>query len=506
MASARAASACAGQRPLHPTQLLIAAGQQPPAALDAVGQLGQRVGQQRQRLPAVGVGDQPRHQVRRRPRCRPAAPGPRSPRGAPPAAAAAACARVSAARPAPGRPAAGRGIPGAAWPRPAPGRPAPGPAARRTGPARRRGLGEQLLELVDHEQQRASARPGRGQQQVVGQLGQPAVVEPARESRPSTSPARAAWAACGQLPGQRRHRSRPGRIAGTVYQPGSPAITGSSPARTSDDFPHPDGPTTSSTAPSARSAGDRSRSPAARPPGCGRRTPGAGRCRTAAARETATGRPASPSPPAASTPPQRLGQLRPGRAPGPSPRRRAAPPSAADGRPRVRPASAAAGSPAICAIPSSAVHHVERGRPRSAGTPPRRPSAAAHAAAAPTPPRPRCRARIVIEEHLVAVLAQPALHLVGRGRVRGRVADEHPGHGRYPGPARADTSRDTPAHWRARTAPRPDRPRPGRAAAPMSTGIGMPPPRGGRHPHRCRTSPWGHSTPAWLTLRGLRLV
>ena len=30
---------------------------------DPVGQLGQRVGQQRQRLPAVGIGYQPRHQL-----------------------------------------------------------------------------------------------------------------------------------------------------------------------------------------------------------------------------------------------------------------------------------------------------------------------------------------------------------------------------------------------------------------------------------------------------------
>ena len=106
----------AGQRPLHPTQLLVPAGQQPPAAPHPVGQLGQGVGQQRQRLPAVGVGDQPRHQLlvdldagqprraldhraQRLPPQRPQRVHPRR-----------------AGRPGPGRRAAGRGTPGAGWP------------------------------------------------------------------------------------------------------------------------------------------------------------------------------------------------------------------------------------------------------------------------------------------------------------------------------------------------------------------------------------------------------
>src|SRR3712207_8331626 len=43
----------------------------------------------------------------------------------------------------------------------------------------------------------------------------------------------------------------------SVHQCSSAASTGSSPARTSEDLPQPDGPTTSSTAGSACSAGER---------------------------------------------------------------------------------------------------------------------------------------------------------------------------------------------------------------------------------------------------------
>jgi hypothetical protein len=46
-------------------------------------------------------------------------------------------------------------------------------------PVRGRGLGEQLLELVNHYEQARSSRSRPGQQQVIGELGQPAVVEPA---------------------------------------------------------------------------------------------------------------------------------------------------------------------------------------------------------------------------------------------------------------------------------------------------------------------------------------
>jgi hypothetical protein len=49
------------------------------------------------------------------------------------------------------------------------------------GPFSRRGLGEQFLELVHHEQQVRASGPGRGQQQVVGELGQPSIAEPAAD-------------------------------------------------------------------------------------------------------------------------------------------------------------------------------------------------------------------------------------------------------------------------------------------------------------------------------------
>ena len=47
-----------GERALHAAELVVAREREPAAALHALGQLGQRVGQQRQGLPAAGVGDQ----------------------------------------------------------------------------------------------------------------------------------------------------------------------------------------------------------------------------------------------------------------------------------------------------------------------------------------------------------------------------------------------------------------------------------------------------------------
>jgi len=52
--------------------------------------------------------------------------------------------------------------------------------------------------------------------------------------------------------------SPPGFIGATVHHPGSAVIAGTNPARTSDDLPHPDGPTTNNTPASTRSAGERS--------------------------------------------------------------------------------------------------------------------------------------------------------------------------------------------------------------------------------------------------------
>ena len=382
----------AGQRPLHPTQLLIPAGQQPPPAPHPVGQLGQRVGQQRQRLPAVGVGDQPRHQVLVHARSRPAAPGPRSPRAAPPGAAAAARAPVSGGRPGPGRRAAGRGTPGAGCRRPAPGRPAPGPAGRRTGPARPGAAWVSSSSNWSTTISRCVRRgPGPGQQQVVGELGQPTVVEPA--------------ANVGRRPAQPAAGGRRRRVPGSAPPPagfpaGSPAPSASRVRRPSPAAARPAPATTSRTptgpppaAPhaSARSAGDRSSVASC---SISRVRPKNTRCRSVSnGRNPGNGDRSSgqPDPPAASSrrnasasfaraaqmsvaaigPLHRLQQrmVHPGFGPH---RQQPAPPGLRDhqlgGTPRPTP-----------------------GRPRSAGTPPRRPSAAAHAAAAPTPPPPRCR-------------------------------------------------------------------------------------------------------------------
>ena len=155
-----------------------------------VGQLGQRVGQQRQRLPAVGVGDQPRHQLvvdvdAGQPRRALDHRAQRLPRSG----------RTANGRPPSSSPASSGH--GSSWsrnsgrsvPPPAPGPPAPAQQAGEPGPLGGRGLGQQLLELVDHDQQLGPARSGRGQQQVVGQLGEPARVKPAGAPRQPDVPA-----------------------------------------------------------------------------------------------------------------------------------------------------------------------------------------------------------------------------------------------------------------------------------------------------------------------------
>ena len=53
----------AGQRTLHPAELVVTRSRQLTTAADPLGELGQGERQQRQRFPAVGVGDQSGHQV-----------------------------------------------------------------------------------------------------------------------------------------------------------------------------------------------------------------------------------------------------------------------------------------------------------------------------------------------------------------------------------------------------------------------------------------------------------
>ena len=106
----------------------------------------------------------------------------------------------------------------------------------------RSGLGQQLLELVDHDQQVPAAPSGRGEQQVVGQPARPPssrrsahIGRPSRpgraggRTRPARGPARP--------PGRRRAGS-----PAASTSPARPPSPAADPARTSDDLPQPDGP------------------------------------------------------------------------------------------------------------------------------------------------------------------------------------------------------------------------------------------------------------------------
>jgi hypothetical protein len=207
------------------------------------------------------------------------------------------------------------------------------------------------------------------------------------ESRPSTSPLRAGgrWRRVpGSAPPPVGSRAGSPAPSASRVRPPSPAPARPGPATTSRTRTDPP-PTALHPRPARPETA--TASPAARSPGCGRRTPDAGRCRTGATPETVAGHPPNPTHrhhPAAATP-------RPA-SPGPRRcrllRRPAGPPSAADGPPRVRPAPAAVGSPGSVRSPARRYTTPTSGRPRSAGTPPRRPSAAARAAVAPTPPPP----------------------------------------------------------------------------------------------------------------------
>ena len=284
------------------------------------------------------------------------------------------------------------------------------------GPLGGRGLGEQLLELVHHDQQMRAARSRPGQQQVVGELGQPTVVEPAADlgRRPAQPAAGGRWRRVpGSAPPPAGSRAgSPAPSASRVRRP-SPAAARPAPATTSRT---PTGPPPAAPHPRRARPGTAAASPAARSPGCGRRTPGAGRCRTAATPETAGGHPASP--------PRRR-----------RPRRRNASAScaratrmsvAASARCTAfssgwsTPGSARTGSsrlPRVCAIASSAVHQTDaevgRGQQAHHRVGPAQPLMQP---LLPLLPHHDAVAQILIQEHLVAVLDQPPVHLTGQRR------------------------------------------------------------------------------------------
>jgi hypothetical protein len=72
------------------------------------------------------------------------------------------------------------------------------------GPLLGPGLGEQLLELIHHDQQVPAASPGHGEEQVVNQPGEVAVVEAAAHAGHSPPQAELVGG-CGQLAAQRGH-------------------------------------------------------------------------------------------------------------------------------------------------------------------------------------------------------------------------------------------------------------------------------------------------------------
>jgi len=193
------------QRTLDPTELLVACLGELTTSADAVGELGQGERQQRQRLPAVGVLDQPGHQALVD--TDPGQPGRLFDHN---------LQRLAAQRPqhiGARRQCGGFGVAQQLveelW------------AQRthqlyRTGqrraqqldkpsPLGRRGLGEQLLELVHHDQQAPLRTARGGQQQFAHQPRQAGLVE--LVAHVLHRPVQVDLSCChGQSPGQRRHR------------------------------------------------------------------------------------------------------------------------------------------------------------------------------------------------------------------------------------------------------------------------------------------------------------
>ena len=130
------------------------------------------------------------------------------------------------------RPGADPETPAAGWPRPAPGRPVPGQQLGEPGPLTGRGLCEQLLELVHHDQQAprdaARVRPAEAHRPA---RTRPPAPRAGGERPPPSSPDRAEPGGRRQFPGQRRHRvgarqnrrhRPPARLAGHHRQQPSP--------------------------------------------------------------------------------------------------------------------------------------------------------------------------------------------------------------------------------------------------------------------------------------------
>ena len=209
---------------------------------------------------------------RRRCRCRPpagrpaprrargprAAPASRSPPPDPPGATARWCEPAWGDRRARHSTAADRGTPAAAWRPPGGVGPAPADHPGEVGARCRVGLGQQLLELVDDQKQAGAAASRHGQQQVVHDVGEPPGVHQSVVGRGSS--ARAARGSGLPLASSRTTApsgSRPGRHGASAQASGSLATAGTRPARTREDLPQPEGPTTTSTSASDRAVGVR---------------------------------------------------------------------------------------------------------------------------------------------------------------------------------------------------------------------------------------------------------